>query len=229
MSTGSDTWVTDWLTPERYNKYLKAAGHNPTRALELYEWNARVSSALLHDLGHLEVGLRNAYDRQLLAHPLTGGQDWITRAIYDQLWAPHLVAGPNGQQEDKNSTPRGAIKTARKYAGYTDGGSVKRGKVIAEIMFGFWTYLTDSLHEKTLWIPALRFAYQDGTDRAQVHDALSALRDARNRLAHNESIFDQQPENLRRRIIFVARALSAPLSQHIAANSTVPTLLAAKP
>ncbi|MGP5053265.1 Abi family protein [Brachybacterium sp. AOP42-C2-15] len=229
MSTVSDTWVTEWLTPGRYNKYLKAAGHDPVRALELYEWNARVSSALLHDLGHLEVGLRNAYDRQLLAHPLAAGQDWISRAIYDQLWAPHLVVGADGNTQDKNSTPRGAIKTARKYAGYTDGGSVNRGKVIAEIMFGFWTYLTDSLHEKTLWVPSLRFAYAPGADRAQLHDALSLLRDARNRLAHNESIFDQRPENLRRRIIFVARTLSAPLSQHIAANSDVPVLLAAKP
>ena len=229
MSTGSDSWVTEWLTPGRYNKYLKAAGQDPDRALRLYEWNARVSSALLHDLGHLEVGLRNAYDRQLLAHPLAAGQDWITRAIYDQLWAPHLVADSNAGRQHKNATPRGAIKTARKYAGYTDGGTVNRGKVIAEIMFGFWTYLTDSLHEKTLWIPSLRFAYTAGTDRAQLHDALSSLRDARNRLAHNESIFDQQPENLRRRIIFVARSLSTPLSQHIATNSAVPGLLAAKP
>lgn len=134
MSTaGTDAWVMDWLTPGRFNKYLKAAGDDSVRALELYEWNARVSSALLHDLGHLEVGLRNAYDRRLLAHPLVTGQDWITKSVYEQLWAPHVVVGG----DDKNATPRAAIKTAKRYAGYTDGGTISREKVVAEIMFGF--------------------------------------------------------------------------------------------
>ncbi|GAA4387400.1 hypothetical protein GCM10023153_01750 [Ornithinibacter aureus] len=44
-------------------------------ALDLYEWNAEISAALLRDLAHLEVGLRNAYDRALSAVARTPALD----------------------------------------------------------------------------------------------------------------------------------------------------------
>lgn len=131
--------------------------------------------------------------------------------------------------QDKNATPRNAIKQARKYAKFSEGNGVHRGKVIAEFMFGFWSYLTDSLHEKTLWVPALHKAYAPGTDRAKIHAALDDLRDVRNRLAHNESTYDRHPENLRRSIVFVARSLSEPLRGHIVAHSTVTEVLSSAP
>lgn len=229
MSAPAPGWVVDWLAPERFAKYLKAAGGDSTRALTLYEWNARLAAALQRDLGHLEVGLRNAYDRALLAHPTVAGRDWIDPAVYPMLLPPHIVKDQDGNEQDKNATPRSAIKNARKYAGYREGGPVQRGKVIAEFMFGFWSYLSDSLHEKTLWVATLHSAYQPGADRAQLHAALGELREVRNRLAHNESIFDQTPERIRRRILFVAGSLSIDLRTHIETNSEAPALLRSKP
>lgn len=229
MSPPAPAWVAGWLSPERYAKYAKAAGGDNARALAIYEWNARLAGALQRDLGHLEVGLRNAYDRALLAHPTVAGRDWIDPAVYPVLLPPHMVKDQDGNEQDKNATPRAAIRSARKYAGYREGGPVHRGKVIAEFMFGFWTYLSDSLHEKTLWVTTLHTAYRPGADRAQLHAALGELRDVRNRLAHNESIFDQTPERIRRRILFVASNLSADLRMHIEANSDVVALLRSKP
>ena len=229
MSSSPPPWVTDWLTPGRYGKYFRAAGGNHQRALALYDWNAKLSASFLHDLGHLEVGLRNAYDRALLAHPLLSGSDWINMTAAMTLLPPHLTPDENGFDQDKNATPRNSIKLARKYANYNETNGVHRGKVVAELMFGFWTYLTDSLHEKTIWVPALHRAYLPGADRAKLHVALSDLRDVRNRLAHNESIYDRSPENLRRSLIYVARNLSEPLRQHIETQSTVGDVLRHKP
>jgi hypothetical protein len=68
-------WVEARLSAPRFEVYLAAASGDRARALALYEWNAQLSAALLHDLAHLEVGLRNAYDVALsLAglDPLTG-------------------------------------------------------------------------------------------------------------------------------------------------------------
>lgn len=157
------------------------------------------------------------------------GKDWIDSAVAEALLPPHLVPGADGALQDKNATPRNSIRQARKYARYTDSNGVHRGKVIAEFMFGFWTYLTDSLHEKTLWVPALHKAYLPGADRAKLHLSLGSLRDVRNRLAHNESVYDRQPENLRRSIVYVARHLSEPLHQHIEAHSTIKDILARRP
>ena len=221
--------MTDWLTAGRYGKYVNAAGGDHRRALALYEWNAQLSASLLHDLGHLEVGLRNAYDRALLTHPTILGDDWINEAAAQLLLPPHMSPDDNGLLQDKNATPRNSIKQARKFAKYNETNGVHRGKVIAEFMFGSWTYLTDSLHEKTLWVPALHKAYAPGADRSKLHLALTDLRDVRNRLAHNESVYDRHPENLRRSIVYVTRHLSEPLREHVEAHSTVSDILARRP
>lgn len=229
MPSSAGPWVVEWLTVERFAKYVRAAGGDHARALAFYEWNARLSAELLHDLGHLEVGLRNAYDRALLAHPAIHGRDWIEQATYEQLLPVHLALDSHGVPQDKNATPHSAIKAARRYARYTAGGPTPRGKVIAELMFGFWTYLSDGLHEKTLWVPALNRAYQPGTDRVKIHDALTDLRDIRNRLAHNESVFDRRPENIRRSLVFVARSLSPDLRDQIVSTSRAFETISARP
>lgn len=226
MSTPA--WVEQWLTAGRFQKYLRAAGGDPALALAIYEWNSEIASAFLRDLGHLEVAVRNAYDRALLNHPDTVNGEWLTSASCDRLLPPHLATDKNGKTQDKNSTPRSNVKKARKDSGFDDG-AVPRGKAVAELMLGFWSYLTDDLHEKTLWVPALHTAYVAGADRQKIHAALTALRDFRNRVAHHESVFDRQPENHRRYIVYVARQLSPELQTHIRRHSRLPEIIASRP
>ncbi|WP_345376787.1 hypothetical protein [Frondihabitans cladoniiphilus] len=102
------------------------------------------------------------------------------------------------------------------------------GKVVAEIMFGFWTFMTAGSHEDLVWTPYLRHAFPPGTDRNRLHETLSALRDFRNRVAHHEPILGA-PESQRRRIVFVARLLSPDVAAHIVEHSDVPDLLRRKP
>jgi hypothetical protein len=229
VSTTPPVWVTDWLAPARYAKYLRAAGGDHRRALALYEWNARLAAALLHDVSHLEVGIRNAYDRALLEHPAIRGGDWLAAEAAQVLFPAHWVHDRVGARRDKNATPRRQVASARRTGGQQAGGSVQRGKVIAELTFGFWSYLTDSLHEKALWVPALHAAYRPGADRAALHVAMTAVRDVRNRLAHHESVFDRRPELARRYIVHLAGSLSPELKDHLASTSTVSEVLAGKP
>lgn len=224
----TDRWVDDWLTPARFAKYLKAADGDPALALALYEWNSEIAAAFLRDLGHLEVAVRNAYDRALLAHPKVVDGEWLSPASVAELFAPHLATRDDGSKQDKNATPRANVKEARKHSGF-DTGSVPRGKAVAQLMFGFWSYLTDDLHEKTLWVPALRTAYVPGADRAKLHSALAALRDFRNRVAHHESVFDHRPEDHRRHIVFVVRHLSPELRAHMSQSSRLSAVLASRP
>lgn len=139
-----------------------------------------------------------------------------------------MARDKNGRTHDKNAGPRDNVARARKHSGYGDG-AVPRGKAVAELMFGFWSYLTDDLHEKTLWVPCLHAAYVAGSDRRTLHDALSALRDYRNRVAHHESVFDHAPENHRRYIVHVARHLSPELCDHIVGSSRLPELIRNRP
>jgi hypothetical protein len=64
----SGPWVETWLSKARLAKYLASADGNPQRALELYEWNSQVSIALMRDLAHVEIALRNAYSETIAQH-----------------------------------------------------------------------------------------------------------------------------------------------------------------
>lgn len=54
-----------WLSAPRYRRYLGVAGGDHALAMETYLWNSRVAAAGIVDVGHLEVAVRNAYDREL--------------------------------------------------------------------------------------------------------------------------------------------------------------------
>ncbi|MDI9918360.1 Abi family protein [Rhodococcus sp. IEGM 1379] len=229
MAKDTDDWVQRWLSPERFATYVRKAGGSRERALHLYEWNAQLSAAFLHDLAHLEVGLRNAYDRELLQACVGEDMHWTEPTTTGHLFPKHLRWDPVGQRDvDANSTPRGQISSARKQARNANGDTVVAGKVVAELMFGFWTFLTSDFHEKSLWVPYLHKAFPSGTDRAALHHALTALREFRNRVAHHEPILSA-PESARRQIVYVTKLLSPEALAHLNDHSQVSTILAHKP
>jgi hypothetical protein len=61
-------WIEAWLSPPRFGVYLAAASGDRQLALDIYERNAVVSATFHHDLAHLEVALRNAYDAAIVAN-----------------------------------------------------------------------------------------------------------------------------------------------------------------
>lgn len=92
------------------------------------------------------------------------------------------------------------------------------GKVVAEVMFGFWTYLTSNAHEKTIWVPYLHMATPLKTDRRKIHQTLYELGEFRNRVTHHEPL-PVGSEFERRKIISVAsRLLPKDASTHLTQN-----------
>ncbi len=59
-------WAECWLSPSRFSSYLNPCAGDVGRALELHEWNLALGRALMGDIAHLELALRNAYDRVLM-------------------------------------------------------------------------------------------------------------------------------------------------------------------
>lgn len=223
-----DRWIEDWLSPPRLAVYLAATGHDLDRALALYEWNARAAAALHHDLGHLEVGLRNAYDRALRRRDTPRDRHW---AFDPSRHFPVVEQrARNGAVIDANAKPRAqiesAVRSARRDA---KGDPTPPGKVIAELQFGFWRYLSAARHHDTLWIPYLRTAFRRGTDRRDVDKPVGRLHQLRNRVAHNETLIELDLRARHRDLFAVARLLSVPLHDHIADCSPVPAVLNDRP
>jgi hypothetical protein len=214
------------LSNPRFARYVHAAGEERALALRLYEWNAQISAAVLHDLAHLEIGLRNAYDRVLTAAALGRGTPWGEWTDPDgPLFAP-LYRSRRGQPAtDVNERAREDLR-ARQAAGT----AAPHGKIVAELMFGFWRYLSSAAHGKTLWVPHLHKAFPRGTDRRRdVDEPVAALNRLRNRAAHHEHLLGEDLTARHRQLLAFAGLLSPELGQYLDQVSPLPRLLSQRP
>lgn len=221
-------WLERWLSAPRLGRYLTAANQDRTRALDLYEWNARVSAAILHDLAHFEVALRNAYDGALTAAMPPGPAHWtfLSTTVFPPLYRTKRVSAGSPQHIDINRKPREILDAAVQTAG---GPSAPPGKVIANLSFGFWRYLSSKGHEKSLWVPYLHSAFLPKTNRSNVDARVGRLHDLRNRVAHHEPLLSTDLLARLRDLLWVAERLDPSLAQYIRSSTDVPALDASRP
>ena len=135
----------------------------------------------------------------------------------------------DGTRIDANRTPREQIERAVREAGP----GAPPGKVIAELMFGFWRYLSTAAHHDALWIPYLHAAFAPGTSRRAVDRPVGQLHQLRNRIAHHEpllrrnsatdvlSLTTQYLLDRHADLLAVAELIAPELRDYIAATSTV--------
>lgn len=170
-----------WLSRPRLVKYARTAGGSLADALKLYAWNSSVAAAAFSYTCHLEVALRNAYDRQLSARYA----DWAVdsqHALFDQVQG---LGNARVKQAEMNRKSIAALRDARRGLG----ASPSHGQAVAALSFGFWTKLTDPNRAALFWNPMLNHAFPSGTRRSDVHTLVSHVNGFRNRLAHNEPVF----------------------------------------
>ncbi|HWJ08027.1 MAG TPA: hypothetical protein VNS46_01540 [Nocardioides sp.] len=192
------------LSPARMAPYLSACDGDGERAIGLYDWNAKISSAFFESLHYLEVGLRNAMDE-------------AASALIETSWL---------RPDSSVLTPRSrkAVAIALAQAGGT---AAPHGKIVAELPFGFWWSLLADEYNRRLWQPALRHAFEGQVRRRKLHTELDDLRRLRNRIAHHEPIHSRDLEADFARVIDISNRIGASLGAHIAGTSRVPRLVSA--
>lgn len=173
--------AVSWLSAPRYGRYLGVAGGDHATAMETYVWNARVAAAGIVDVGHLEIALRNAYDRELSTRYPHWSVDPLSQLFRLEQGVPHARV----QQRRRNQASNARIFDARR--GLSS--APTHAEVVASLTFGFWSNLTVGERTSTLWNPMLHRAFPKGTRRARVHDLVARVVKFRNRLAHNEPVF----------------------------------------
>ena len=170
-----------WLSVPRYRRYLAVAGGDHALAMETYLWNSRVAAAGIVDVGHLEIAVRNAYDRELSRR----FPDWSIDAQSPLFRLEQGVQRARVRQRRRNQASLARIADARQ--GLSS--APTHAEVVAALTFGFWSNLTVAERTPTIWNPMLHRAFPKGTARAQVHDLVARVVKFRNRLAHNEPVF----------------------------------------
>lgn len=177
-------WIERWLSPSRFLPYLDACNGDVNRALKLHEWNIMLGQALMGDIAHFELALRNAYDRTLTER-FSGNEHWLFDAN-SPVTRPIMRVSKTKKLRDVNLVNRRAVEDARGRAHDPS----NPNQVIAGLTLGFWAHMTDRSRERDLWIPYLHAAWPAGTDRAKLNLKIEKINKLRNRVAHNERLFN---------------------------------------
>jgi hypothetical protein len=201
------------FSQERLQPYKLIVAEDLSQAIELYQWNAQVSAAFWVTLGHIEVLVRNAMHEHLMiwARENYGDHRWYID--YDGVFTGRALADIAKARERAREGKRKETP----------------GRVVAGLTLGFWRYLLIKHYDRTLWISCLRHVWPTQPLRQNVHDQLAKLNELRNRIAHQEPIFNRDLSDLHTTALTVARWTCPETAGWIEKQSTVSQLLSQRP
>jgi len=174
----SHTAIEQTLSIKRFSTYRQAiissnGKDSSTKVLQLYEWNAELSSRFFFPLHIYEVAMRNAISDAI---SIRYGQDWPTNKVF---------------QNSLNDSDKGALLSAinRDYQGV--------GKLLPEMKFVWFENMLTRRHDGRIWKPYIAQTFPNAPTTMTPQDIRKALKEAcyiirkfRNRCGHHEPIFN---------------------------------------
>jgi len=191
------------ISEERFAPYVVASFGDKAEALGLYELNTRVSASLYGPMQALEIALRNSFHTALTD---AYGAWWFDRGdvIWELFQRRRLADAHLDLVRDKKPlTP---------------------GRIVASLMFGFWTSCLANPYDDVLWRRGgLARAFATGgpkPKRTHVNRKLNPLRQIRNRIAHHEPILHFDLPKHHANILEILDWLNPAVSDWAATQST---------
>jgi hypothetical protein len=203
--------TTAWISEKRFAPFLQSAEGDHALASQLYLWHAEVAGASLTTLHHFEVALRNAIDGQLGSgqpeKPVA--ETWLLDAA---TLSPQAITKVQDilRRLDREHYPR------------------ERPRVVAGLPFSFWKGLFARRYE-TLWRTRLRHAFPGAGLRRDILEPLTNLHLWRNRIAHHDSLLDQNLQHRLDEMLAVANAIDPACGEWLTAHTQLTVLLKQRP
>lgn len=205
------------LSEPRFSTYLEKADGDEHFAFALYLYNSRLSKSFLFPLSVAEVTFRNTIDALLEKE---FGEDWPTDTNFrGQLSQKSLEALTKG------------ISAAERHAERKGEEEIKRGDVVAELTFDFWSNLfRREYHE--FWRPRATRAFpglKHGEGRHEIQALVKKINGLRNRVAHHEPILHLNVPDLQSKIIRLVSLRCGKTAEWMRHHSTVGAVMRTKP
>lgn len=185
-----NTALSRLISPERLSTYSHEASTAGCDVLDLYLWDQDLAAAALADIAILEVALRNSMNEQLVA--FAGRQDWYAVDI-----------GLDDRSLNSIKRAWGDIPSARRTP----------GRVVAQLMLGFWRDLLETggkidgrtprqrdADYETLWRNGMNYAFPGGRSLARhrseqfsrtwMLNVVQMVHALRNRVSHHEPLIN---------------------------------------
>ena len=193
----------------RFSTYLTKANGNEPYAFALYLYNSRLAKSFLFPLSVSEVTLRNAVDDTLVKQ---FGPNW------------HLHEGFRLTTLTEESLK--ALDKARDLAKSND-----RGKVIAELTFGFWSNLF-RVEYAEFWRTKANIAFPGlprGEGRHEIQLLVKEINQLRNRVAHHEPLLGENAPDIHSKMIKLVKYRCEVTSDWMRHHSTVSVAIRSRP
>ena len=218
-SQGRLNWLNNVLSQQRFATYRHFADSNENRALELYQWNMEISSAILMPLHVFEVSLRNAVAEATAAFH---GDNWP--------WSEGFhfsLPKPRRPHYSPYRDVMAAIEPCKKN---------NLGDIIVELKFSFWQSMLTQRHHERIWKPNFQRVFPGaptcsptGTQIRRLHKEVNEIRDFRNRVAHHEPIFDMPIKKYHAQIHRLVEWRSKDAAEWLNGIDPVPEMLEKRP
>ena len=202
MKSSSYEKIIEHLGTSRLEPYVKAAGRDEEKVLDLYHWGTQMTASIQEVLGITEVCLRNAVDVQL--------QKWNSNKL-KQPGASWLLGDPaeplcSITKDKRNEAKRRAQKSAdrRLVNHFRYGQKMKDDDVLAHTTLDMWRDILPSYavgvdikkpenkNRLVLWNKAVKnaFPYADDPHGEKTYWRVSHVHDLRNRVSHMDSLLN---------------------------------------
>jgi len=199
------------MSPERLSTYLREANGCTDCAVELYVWNAKVSSKFWQVVGFTEVALRNMIDAQLNKSP-DDEYSWFKDS---------KIVKPGGRVSQKITR---AVETLGR-----NGKQITHGRIVTELNLGFWQHLVSKTN-RNLW-PTIKRGLN--SSRKITPDEFAKLIEEfhqfRNRLAHHYKIWHLDLFRQYWMIFEILELIDPQLSQYVASEFSILEYLRIQP
>lgn len=161
------------LSPARIGTYMLAAGHDESRALALYLWNAQLGEAFHLPIQAVEIALRNRINCVLVR---SFGVDWWCEPSFKTL----------AEKRQNDSINEVVTRITRR------GQSLVTGQIVAGLSFGFWVSMLDARYNPFVWSQHLSTGFPNlpaTQSREDLQRVARKIATFRNRIWHHEPIF----------------------------------------
>lgn len=201
------------LSAARLARYVAEARGDRQLALRLHVWNARLGEAFYLPIQFAEVAARNAVAGQVAGR---FGPEWFDVTAFRALLPPRLADELGRVVADERAA---------------HGVALRADHVVASLTLGFWLNLLTRAyanHVRRHGASALPLLPAH-LGAADVWAALERLRQFRNRIAHDATLFDRHPRAELANVLTIAGWISADLRWFLAHNETVTRTLSRRP
>lgn len=201
----------DWLGRERVAAYMMVSAN--VKLSTLADWNQKISGALLADIGHVEVALRNMLHSQLSTRHTKRDQQgsWLDDPSGElaRMGGPLILS--------RIESARAQVRKVKPRISESD--------LIAELSLGFWLSLFSSKFRGLQPDLISGLNGLDGRNVRSVSALFSRFRTLRNRLAHNHRVIHRDLVADWALILQVAGVIHQVLAREIQRMSEAPRLI----